>query len=94
VKRVGFTSSRTGSLYPFAMRRDDEDSEVHARSILAVDDGNAYLAAGLAGLGAWLPEYVVRPHLACGELARLFDDWHIPTPDETRRRRAGIGSVP
>lgn len=34
---------------------------------LTVDDGNAYLAAGLAGLGVlWLPYYMARPHLASG----------------------------
>lgn len=79
---VGFTSSRTGKLYPFVMGREGEDIEVHARYILAVDDGNAYLAAGLAGLGVlWLPEYMARPHLARGELERLFGDWHIqPMP--------------
>lgn len=79
---VGFTSSRTGKLYPLVMSRDGQDIEVHARYILAVDDGNAYLAAGLAGLGVlWLPEYMAGPHLARGELARLFGDWHIqPMP--------------
>lgn len=79
---VGFTSSRTGKLYPLVMGRDGQDVEVHARYILAVDDGNAYLAAGLAGLGVlWLPEYMASPHLARGELQRLFGDWHIqPMP--------------
>lgn len=74
---VGFRSSRTGKLYPIVMGRDGKDMEVNGRYILAVDDGNAYLAAGLAGLGVfWLPEYMARPHLARGELARLFGDWH------------------
>ncbi|CAA9387243.1 MAG: Transcriptional regulator, LysR family, partial [uncultured Ramlibacter sp.] len=79
---VGFISSRTGKLIPLAMRRDNVSIEVHARYILAVDDGNACLAAGLAGLGVlWLPEYMARPHVACGELVRLFAEWHLdPMP--------------
>jgi DNA-binding transcriptional LysR family regulator len=49
---------------------------------LAVDDGNAYLAAGLAGLGVlWLPDYMSKSHVASGELIRLFDGWSIePMP--------------
>jgi DNA-binding transcriptional LysR family regulator len=79
---VGFTSSRTGKLIPFALRRDDQNIEVHARYILAVDDGNACLAAGLAGLGVlWLPEYMAQPHVARSELVRLFDGWQLdPMP--------------
>jgi len=51
---------------------------VRGRQLLAVDDGNAYLAAGVAGLGAlWLPDYMAAPHLAAGELVRLFPGWHI-----------------
>ena len=56
--------------------------QVSACFILAVDDGNAYLAAGLAGLGVlWLLDYMVKDHVARGELVRLFDDWQIaPMP--------------
>ena len=37
------------------------------RYACAVDDGNAYLAAGLAGLGVlWLPDYMAKPHAAAG----------------------------
>ena len=37
-----------------------------------------HLAAGLAGLGIlWLPDYMARPHLARGELVRLFDGWQL-----------------
>lgn len=65
-----------------AMRRGDEQLRLHGRHPLSVDDGNAYLAAGIAGLGVlWLPQYMARVPLARGELARLFDDWHIdPMP--------------
>lgn len=73
---VGFLSPRTGRVLPATLLRDEERVVVQARHIVALDDGNAYLAAGLAGLGAlWLPDYMARPHVATGELVRLFDGW-------------------
>lgn len=79
---VGFLWARTGRIYPYSMRRGDEAVDLQGRYVLAVDDGNAYLAAGLAGLGVlWLPEYMCREHLARGELVTLFEDWRFePMP--------------
>ena len=79
---VGFLSSRTGKVLSYPMRREGVSIEVQSRHVFAVDDGNAYLAAGLAGLGAlWLPDYMSQPHLARGELVALFDGWRIdPMP--------------
>lgn len=79
---VGFLWSRTGTALPYAMQRGEERIEAHGRPLLTVDDGNAYLAAGLAGLGMlWLPHYMAKPHLAGGELVRLFEDWQMkPMP--------------
>ncbi|HSC82132.1 MAG TPA: LysR family transcriptional regulator [Pseudomonas sp.] len=79
---VGYLWFRTGQALPFAMQRGEERIEVRGRALLTVDDGNAYLAAGLAGLGMlWLPHYMAKPHLASGELLPLFEDWHMaPMP--------------
>lgn len=79
---VGFTWARSGRTYPYILRRDGESLEVQGRYALAVDDGNAYLAAGLAGLGIlWLPHYMCKAHLALGELVPLFDGWQFdPMP--------------
>ncbi|KJU79993.1 LysR family transcriptional regulator [Ectopseudomonas oleovorans] len=79
---VDFLWSRTGKALPYAMQRGEERIEAHGRPLLTVDDGNAYLAAGLAGLGMlWLPHYMAKPHLASGELVRLFEDWQMkPMP--------------
>lgn len=79
---VGFRWSRTGKTFPYAMRRDGESIEVQGRYVFAVDDGNAYLAAGLAGLGVlWLPDYMSKAHLARGELVPLFEGWRLdPMP--------------
>lgn len=77
---VGFLWARTGRALPYAMRRGDESLKIHGRHVLAVDDGNAYLAAGLAGLGVlWLPEYMAHRYAANGELVPLFEDWQLDT---------------
>ncbi len=79
-KTIGFLWSRTGKALPFSMQRGEERIEALGRPQLTVDDGNAYLAAGLAGLGMlWLPQYMAKPHLASGELLPLFEDWQMPT---------------
>jgi DNA-binding transcriptional LysR family regulator len=79
---VGFLAARTGKPFPHVMRRGDEIVNVQSRYLLAVDDGNAYLAAGLAGLGIlWLADYMAKAHLARGELVPLFEGWCIdPMP--------------
>lgn len=79
---VGFLWARSGKAFPYAMHRDGESIKVQGRYVLAVDDGNAYLAAGLAGMGVlWLPDYMSKPHLARGELLPLFEGWRLdPMP--------------
>ncbi|NDZ18322.1 LysR family transcriptional regulator [Variovorax sp. WS11] len=79
---VGFLGSSTGKIFPYVMQRDGERIEGQGRYAFAVDDGNAYLAAGLAGLGIlWLPHYMAKPHLARGELVPLFEGWRLdPMP--------------
>jgi DNA-binding transcriptional LysR family regulator len=79
---VGFVSSRTGKLLPYALHKGDARIEVKGKHALSVDDGNAYLAAGLAGIGVLcLPVYMAKSHVASGELVPLFEDWLIdPMP--------------
>ncbi|WP_165856051.1 LysR family transcriptional regulator [Marinobacter sp. JSM 1782161] len=78
---VGFTWTSTG-FFPSVMRRDGEVVKTQGHHAVAVDDGNAYLAAGVAGLGVlWLPDYMARDPVTRGELVRLFDGWHMdPIP--------------
>lgn len=79
---VGFHWARTGKVFPYAMHSGNESVNVMGRYALAVDDGNAYLAAGLAGLGLlWLPDYMSRDYLIRGELVPVFEDWRLdPMP--------------
>ncbi len=74
-RTVGYLRSRSGKVAPITMRRGDEHIEVQGRYVVAVDDGNAYLAAGVAGMGIlWLPQYMAEAHVAGGELVPLFED--------------------
>lgn len=79
---IGFSWGRAGNLYPLVMHCRGETVKVQGRYALAVDDGNAYLAAGVAGLGImWLPRYMSKAHLAQGDLVSLFEDWRLdPMP--------------
>jgi len=79
---VGFSWSRTRRLFPHTLSRDGKSVNISNQPALVVDDGHAYLAAGLAGIGAlWLPTYMARAPVAEGELIQLFTDWHIdPIP--------------
>lgn len=79
---VAYRWSTPDGAAPYAMRRGAEQACVRGRHAVRTDDGNAYLAAGLAGLGVlWLPDYMARPHAAGGALLPLFTDWDVePMP--------------
>ncbi len=81
-RTVGFLWARTGRPLPYAMRRGTESVHIQGRYVCALDDGNAYLAAGLAGMGLlWLPNYMAQAHQASGDLVPLFEDWTMdPMP--------------
>ncbi|MED7670605.1 LysR family transcriptional regulator [Pseudomonas moraviensis subsp. stanleyae] len=79
---VAFLWARTGKPLPYTLRNGAERLQIKGRHVLAVDDGNAYLAAGLAGMGVlWLPTYMSDAHVARGELVQLFAGWQLePMP--------------
>ncbi|GGX81629.1 LysR family transcriptional regulator [Massilia dura] len=79
---VAFRWSADSGTLPYLMRNGGETARVAGRHMLRIDDGNAYLAAGVAGLGVlWLPDYMARAHQARGELVPLLEAWHIdPMP--------------
>ena len=79
---VGYLRSSLGTVGSIVLRSERENVEVRGRYVVAVDDGNAYLAAGVAGMGIlWLPRYMAEPHVKSGELQPLFESWHLdPMP--------------
>ncbi|ALV06970.1 LysR family transcriptional regulator [Roseateles depolymerans] len=79
---VGFLSSRSGRVLPLNLRQGSTRVEIQGRYAVALDDGNAYLGAGLAGMGVlWLPTYMAVDAVASGALVRLFEGWECePMP--------------
>lgn len=79
---VGFNAARSGKPLPFLLHRDGERVDVQGRYTLAVNDGGAYFAAALAGLGiVRIPRFMSARPLAQGDLVPLFEDWRIdPQP--------------
>ena len=79
---VGYLRSSLGTVGTVVMRSERERIEIQGRYVVAVDDGNAYLAAGVAGMGIlWLPHYMAEPHVRLGELQPLFAGWQLdPMP--------------
>ena len=79
---VGFLSSRTSKIDPLVLCSENERIEITGNYVLAVDDGNACLEAGLVGLGVIaLPNYMAAAHQAVGALIPLFTHWRIsPMP--------------
>ena len=79
---VGFVGARRKVLSVCDAFRQRERQKVQGRHVFSVDDGNAYLAAGLAGLGVlWLPDYMSKAPVASGELVPLFKGWRLdPMP--------------
>ena len=70
--------ARAGNGFPYVMRHEGKSVRIDGQHVLSIDDGNAYLAAGVAGLGVlWLPDYMARLHVARGELLPLFEEWTV-----------------
>ncbi len=77
-RTVGLWWARTGKAMPYVMHLGGESITVQGRYVLSVDDGNAYLAAGLAGMGVLgLPDYMSKGYVASGELVPLFEGWRL-----------------
>jgi DNA-binding transcriptional LysR family regulator len=79
---VGYLRSSSGSIAAMPMRRGEETVEVKGRYAVAADDGNAYVAAGVAGMGVLcVPRYMAHAHVKKGELTPLFEEWQLaPMP--------------
>jgi DNA-binding transcriptional LysR family regulator len=78
---IGYFSSSPRP-FPFEFKRGEETVEVAGRYLVAVNDGSAYVAAGLAGLGVMkAPLFMVAEHLASGALRPVLSDWSTgPVP--------------
>lgn len=73
---VNFFSARTGKIYDWDFTRDGERVQVALPGDLAVNDSNAYTAAGLAGLGiVQMPNFLMEPMIQDGRFEMILGDW-------------------
>lgn len=77
---INYFSHRTGRPFPFTFEKGDERIELTGQHIVSVNDSNANLAAGLAGLGiVRTTTFMARPHFDSGALVPLLLDWCADT---------------
>ncbi|CAG2149882.1 LysR family transcriptional regulator [Cupriavidus plantarum] len=79
---IGYRWARSGKPFPISMQQGEDTDEIRiqGRYALTVDDGNAFLAAGIAGMGVlWLPRYMATEPVARKALVPLLEDWRMPT---------------
>jgi LysR family transcriptional regulator for bpeEF and oprC len=77
---VGYFSTRTGRPYPLSFSLRGERFEFAGQSLVAVNDGNAYVAAGLAGLGViQAPRFMMRHEMDAGALRPVLSEWMTDT---------------
>jgi DNA-binding transcriptional LysR family regulator len=75
---VGYAISGSGRSMPLVFDRDGEVHEIEGRRIVAINDSNAYVAAGVAGLGVIQgPDFMVAEHVAAGRLRRIMGGWEV-----------------
>ena len=73
---VNYFSTKTGKIHDWDFRRGDERIEIAMRGVIALNDSNVYVQAGLAGLGViQLTDYQLLQHVASGRMIQLLPDW-------------------
>ena len=77
---VSYFSAGSGRTYPLTFVRGEERHEMRGPSFIAVNDGNAYVSAALAGLGVvQAPVFMVHEHIASGALRTVLPQWDTET---------------
>jgi DNA-binding transcriptional LysR family regulator len=79
---VGLISTRTAKPLPFRFARNGESLELTPLARFAVNDTNAYVSAGIAGLGlVQAPAFMLDTPIAAGRLVQVLSDWRTaPAP--------------
>ncbi|RZL92391.1 MAG: LysR family transcriptional regulator [Variovorax sp.] len=76
---IGFFSGSTRRMYPHEFVRGDERVDITGPYQVSVNDGNAHMAALLAGFGVSQSLiFTAAPLLASGELVEILADWTPP----------------
>jgi LysR family transcriptional regulator for bpeEF and oprC len=73
---VNYFSAKTGKTYDWDFRRGDEKIDVALPGMIALNDSNAYVQAGLAGLGIiQMTDYLMMQHVLSGRMVQVLPDW-------------------
>lgn len=73
---IGYFFPSSGRPIKTEFRRGDELIPVHGNHVVAVNDSNAYLAAGVAGLGViHTLRFMAQPLIDSGALIPVLEDW-------------------
>lgn len=73
---VNYFSSKTGKIYDWDFTRDGERIQVAMPGVIALNDSNAYVTAGLSGLGViQMTDYQLEKYVAAGSMVQLLPDW-------------------
>jgi LysR family transcriptional regulator for bpeEF and oprC len=79
---VNYFSAKNGKIFKWDFTRDGERIEVALPGAIALNDSNAYVQAGLAGLGIInMTDYLLVQHIAAGRMVPILPEWSIdPLP--------------
>jgi LysR family transcriptional regulator for bpeEF and oprC len=73
---VGYLLARNGRAMPMPFARGREKLQITGRRTVGVNESNAHLAAGLAGLGIIHTfAYMAQPYIDSGRLLPVLQDW-------------------
>jgi LysR family transcriptional regulator for bpeEF and oprC len=73
---VNYISNRSGRVMDWEFARADEKIRLTLDGVLAMNDSDAYVVAGLMSFGiVKAANYVVRPYLESGQLMQVLTDW-------------------
>lgn len=73
---VNYFSAKTGKVYDWDFNRDGERIEVPMPGVIALNDSNAYVQAGLAGLGIiQMTDYLLLRHVEEGRMVPVLPGW-------------------
>jgi len=77
---IDYLSARTGRVLPAVFERGEERYEITGHSVFSVNESNAHVTAGLAGLGIIHTfGYTVQKHIESGALVPVLEEWR-PAP--------------
>jgi len=77
---VGYFSAQSNRSMPLRFAKAGEQIEIAGGNGIAVNESNAHIAAGVAGLGLIQTlEFMARPYIERGELVSVLGDWQ-PEP--------------